>query len=150
MWYRFKYDLQHWHVTLGRLFVLQWASAWQNKMNCVSSKDSDQPVIPPGLNRVFLSAWRNHGSLAIYEAHCKDSDWAELCLRWAHSYFVNYVVLRLKCDLRVKCKFWNMTRGPFFNGVLTDVCAGPFLESQDLHAGGGVGGGAVPALILYK
>ena len=57
MWFWFKFDLrfifQHWHVTLCRLFILQWASTWQNKMACVSSKDSGQPGYPFSLIRVF-------------------------------------------------------------------------------------------------
>ena len=34
--------------------VIIWAASWQNKQNdCASSEDSDQPVHPPSLIRVF-------------------------------------------------------------------------------------------------
>ena len=33
-----------------------------------------QPGHPPSLIRVFLSAWRKHGSLATHWAQCEDSD----------------------------------------------------------------------------
>ena len=69
-----------------------WATTWQNQQNdWAPSEDSDQPS---------LSAWRNLRSLATHWVHSEDwSDWvdaqADLSLRWAHSHFVGFVMLRL-------------------------------------------------------
>ena len=67
----------------------------------VPSEDSDQTGHPPSLNRVFAVRIKNHWILSYPQnAHGKLwSDWADakadLSLRWAHSYFVGFVVLRL-------------------------------------------------------
>ena len=43
-------------------------------MACSPSGDSIQPGHPPSLIRVFLSAWRNHESLATHWTHSKDTN----------------------------------------------------------------------------
>ena len=79
-----------------------WATTWQNQQNeCAHSEDSDQPVHPPSLIRVF--AVRSMGSQGPKVSSCGQrrlwSDWADaqtdLSLRWAHSHFVGFVMSRL-------------------------------------------------------
>ena len=79
-----------------------WATTWQNQQNeCEPSEDSDQPRHPPSLIRVF--AGRSKGSWGPKISSCGQrrlrSDWADaqadLSLRWAHTYFVGFVMSRL-------------------------------------------------------
>ena len=82
------FNIDMWHVTLSTI-LLQWASAWQNKMTCVSSKDSDQPVHPPSLTRIFAVRMKKPGSLAIHEAHSKDSDWDWMAANYIVNMYIN-------------------------------------------------------------
>ena len=79
-----------------------WATAWENQQSdCAPSEDSDQPGHPPSLIRVF--AVRSMGNYGPTLFSCGQrifrSDWADaqadLSLRWAHSHFVGFVMLRL-------------------------------------------------------
>ena len=58
---------------------------------------------PFSLIKVFAVRMKNHWVISYPKAHSEDwSDWAEaqadLSLRWAHSYFIGVVVLRLKSN----------------------------------------------------
>ena len=72
-----------------------------NKMACAPSEDSDQPGHPPSLIRVFAvlmkKAWVLSYPLSTQRRPW--SDWAnvqaDLSLRLAHSYFVDFVMRRL-------------------------------------------------------
>ena len=72
-----------------------------NKMACAPIEDSDQPGHPPSLIRVVTvrmkKAWVLSYPLSAQRRLC--SDWvdalADLSLRWAHSHFVGFVMLRL-------------------------------------------------------
>ena len=72
------------------------------KMACVPSEDSDQPVHPPSLIRVF--AVRSVGSWGLKLSSCRQrklwSDWADtqadLSLRWAHMPFCRFCHARLR------------------------------------------------------
>ena len=83
------------------------------EMSLCMTKPTKWPVHPAktriglGIRPVWsessLSAWRIIGSLATHKVHSKDwSDWAhaktDLSLRRAHSYFVGFVMLRLKYE----------------------------------------------------
>ena len=79
-----------------------WAATWQNQQSdCAPSEDSDQPGHPPSLIRVFAvrmkKAWVLSYPLSAQRRLW--SDWAnaqiDLSLRWAHSYFVGFVMSRL-------------------------------------------------------
>ena len=82
--------------------LYNWAATWQNQQSgCVPSEDSDQPGHPPSLIRVFAvrlkKAWVLSYPLSAQQRLW--SDWADaqadLSLRWAHSHFVCFVMLRL-------------------------------------------------------
>ena len=79
-----------------------WATTWQNQQNeCAPSEDSGQPGNPPSLIRVFAvcmkKAWVLSYTLSVRRR--LRSAWADaqadLSLRWAHSHFVGFVMLRL-------------------------------------------------------
>ena len=59
-----------------------------------------------------LSAWRKFGSLATHWAHSKDSDqtgqlpWL-ICVHWAHSHFVCFVMRRLISSFPVLFTIWK-------------------------------------------
>ena len=64
------------------------------------SEDSDQPRHPPSLIRVFACAqWVAKNSSFLHADNKDWSDWvdaqADLSLRWAHSHFVGFVMMRL-------------------------------------------------------
>ena len=72
-----------------------------NKMACAPSDDSDQPGHPPSLIRVFTVRMKKALFLS-YPLSAQQrlwSDWADaqadLSLRWAHSHFVGFVMMRL-------------------------------------------------------
>ena len=86
------------HVLLP---VYDWASRQNNKMACAPSENSDQPERPPSLIRVFTVHMRKAWVLS-YPLSAQGwlwSDWADaqgdLSLRWAHGYFVGFVMRRL-------------------------------------------------------
>ena len=73
----------------------KWVATWQNQHGeCAPSESS-------------LSAWKNLGSLATHWAHSKDwSDGhADLSLCLAHTHFVGFVLLWLKC---ISFTLWNI------------------------------------------
>ena len=85
--------------------------ALSSKISCLMTKPTKWHVRPAktqislGIRPVWsessLSAWRNHGPLATHWAHsedwsdCTDAQ-ADLSLRWAHIYFVGFVMSWLK------------------------------------------------------
>ena len=90
-------------VIFGRwqVLYLKWATTWQNQQcGCAPSEDSDQLGHPPSLSRVF--AVRSVDSQGRTVSSCGQrrlwSDWADaqadLSLRWAHTHFVGFVMLR--------------------------------------------------------
>ena len=92
------------HILLITMII--WAATWQNQQNeCAPSQHSDQPGHPPSLIRVFAvrmkKAWVLSYPLSGQQRLW--SDWADaqadLSLRWAHSHFVGFVMLRLKCAI---------------------------------------------------
>ena len=79
-----------------------------NKMTVRKAKTQISLGIRPVWSKSSLSAWRKFGSLVTHWAHSEDSGQTGrmprlICLRWAHSHFVGFV----------------MTRLIFFIGVLT-------------------------------
>ena len=71
-----------------------------NKMSVRPAKTQISLGICPVWSESSLCAWRQLGSLATHSAHSEDwSDWADaqadLSLRWAHTYFVGFVMSRL-------------------------------------------------------
>ena len=85
-----------------------WAASWQNQHNdCAqrrlrsASAQSDQSS---------LSAWRKVGSLATHWAHSEDDQTEQMprliCLRWAHSHFVGFVMRWLIFHRRQENIFW--------------------------------------------
>ena len=74
-----------------------------NKMACAPSEDSDQPVHPPSLIRVFAVRMKKAWVLSYPLSAPRRlwSDWADaqadLSLRWAHIHFVGFVTRRLIC-----------------------------------------------------
>ena len=73
-----------------------------SKMACAPSEDSDQPGRPPSLIRVFAVRTKKTWVLSYPLSAQRRlwSDWtdaqADLSLLWAHSYFVGFVMRRLK------------------------------------------------------
>ena len=80
--------------------IVKWATTWQNQQSdCAPSEDSDQPGHPPSLIRVFAVRMKKTWVLSYpFSAQRRLwSDWADLiCLRWAHTYFVGFVMSWLK------------------------------------------------------
>ena len=71
-----------------------------NKMSVHLAKTQISLGIRPVWSEFSLSAWRNLGSLATHWVHSEDwSDWvdaqSDLSLRWVHTHFVGFVMLRL-------------------------------------------------------
>ena len=67
--------LEHLFVYLVCVIFNIWAAARQNQQRtCALSEDSYQRGHPPSLTRIFMSAWRNLGSLSSYWAHSEASD----------------------------------------------------------------------------
>ena len=90
----------------------KWAATRQNQQNeCAPSEDSDQPGHPSSLIRVFAvhmkKAWVLSYPLSVQRRLW--SDWADaqadLSLRWAHTYFVGFVMSWLK-SYRQKRHVW--------------------------------------------
>ena len=91
-----------WSSSLLQEQALLWAVTGQNQQNeCPTSEDSDQPWHPPSLMRVFSfrmkKAWVLSYPLSTQRRLW--SDWADAqadpSLRWAHTHFVGFVMLRL-------------------------------------------------------
>ena len=80
--------------------IVEWAKTWQNQQSdCAPSEDSDQPGHPPSLIRVFTVCMKKTWVLSYpFSAQRRLwSDWADLiCLRWAHTHFVGFVMSWLK------------------------------------------------------
>ena len=80
--------------------IVKWATTWQNQQSdCAPSEDSDQPGHPPSLIRVFAVRMKKTWVFSYpFSAQRRLwSDWADLiCLRWAHTYFVGFVMSWLK------------------------------------------------------
>ena len=80
--------------------IVKWATTWQNQQSdCAPSEDSDHPGHPPSLIRVFAVRMKKTWVLSYpFSAQRRLwSDWADLiCLRWAHTYFVGFVMSWLK------------------------------------------------------
>ena len=72
-----------------------------NKVTVRPANAQDRPGRAPSLIRVFAVRVKKLGSLASHWAHSEDSDQTErmprlICLRWAHSHFVGFVMRRLE------------------------------------------------------
>ena len=80
--------------------IVEWAKTWQNhQSDCAPNEDSDQPWHPPSLIRVFTVRMKKTWVLSYpFSAQRRLwSDWADLiCLRWAHTHFVGFVMSWLK------------------------------------------------------
>ena len=69
------------------------AASWQNQKNGMCAQRRLRSALASAQSdQSSLSAWRNIGSLATHWVHSKDSDQADLSLRWAHSHFVGFVM----------------------------------------------------------
>ena len=83
-----------------------------NKTNKMTVHPAKTPIslgICPVWSESSLSAWRKLGSLATHLAHSEDSDQTGrmprlICLRWAHTHFVGFVVSRLIPEKRKNCE----------------------------------------------
>ena len=72
------------------------ATTWQNQKNdCAPSEDSDQPGHQPSLIRVFAVRMKKPWVLS-YPLSAQRRLWSDwlICLRWAHSHFVCFVMSR--------------------------------------------------------
>ena len=82
--------------------IVKWATTWQNhKVTVRPAKTQISLGIRPVWSESSLSAWIKLGSLATHSAHSEDSDQTGrmlrlICLRWAHTYFVGFVMSWLK------------------------------------------------------
>ena len=83
-----------------------------SKMAWVPSEDSDQPGHPSSLIRVFTvrmkKAWVLNYPLSAQRRLWSDlaDAQADLCLRWAHSHFVSFVMSRLILNNDLKLSVW--------------------------------------------
>ena len=85
-----------------RILIIMWAATWQNQQNVSApSEDTDQPGHPPSLNRVFAVRMKKAWVLS-YPLSARRRLWsdladtqADLSLRWAHSHFVGFDMMRL-------------------------------------------------------
>ena len=76
-----------WLAYVYSCIVNNWAASGQNQQNeCAPSEDSDQPVHPPSLIRVFAVRMKKAWILS-YPLSAQDAQ-ADLSLRWAHSHIV--------------------------------------------------------------
>ena len=101
-------------VCIFRIFTVhknKWAATQRNQQSdCVPSENTDQPGHLPSLIRVFAVRMKEAWALSYpLSAQLRlRSDWADaqadLSLCWAHTYFVGFVMSRLKCaDFAVCC-----------------------------------------------
>ena len=107
--------------------IQKWAATWQNQQSdCAPSEDSDQPGHPPSLIRVFAVCMKKAWVLSypLCAQRRLWSDWADaqddLSLRWAHTHFVGFVMLRLiyliqKCLPMITNSLLNILRNQGFN-----------------------------------
>ena len=79
-----------------------WAATWQNQQSdCAPSEDSDQPGHQSSLIKVFAVRMKKPWVLSYPLSAQRRlwSDWADaqadLRLRWAHTFFVGFVMSRL-------------------------------------------------------
>ena len=101
-----------------RLSLILIRYSWQNKMTCAPCEDSDQTGHrhPPSLTRVFALRMKKAWVLSYpMSAQWRLwSDWAaakaDLSLRWAHSHFVGFDMLRLKLLKSCSCLFFDTDR----------------------------------------
>ena len=125
-----------------------WTASWQNKQNnCAPSEDSDQPGHPPSLIRIFAvrmkKAWVLSYPLSAQRRLW--SDWADgqvdLCLRWAHSHFVGFVMRRLIYCRCYKSLNFGQSAGPItgiresarFKTLRTSFCWPVFPQYIRMH-----------------
>ena len=96
----------NWSQTPMTCFVVTWLiyepqHDKTNKMTCAPSEDSDQPGHPPSLIRVFAVRSKDSQGPKLSSRGQRKlwSDWADaqidMSLRWAHVYFVVFVMHRL-------------------------------------------------------
>ena len=95
-------------------FISIWAMTCQNQQSkCAPSEDSGQPRHPPSLIRVFAVRMKKPWALSYPLSAQRRlwSDWADaeadLSLPWAHSHFVDFVMLRLIFCRTTDCKSLN-------------------------------------------
>ena len=98
--YSYSFSSGKTYLVIQTWRIVKWATTWQNQQSdCAPSKDSDQPGHPPSLIRVFAVRMKKTWVLSYpFSAQRRLwSDWADLiCLRWAHTYFVGFVMSWLK------------------------------------------------------
>ena len=89
------------HVSIFSVKYFQINEQRHDKTNKMSVRPA-RTQIRPGWSEYSLSAWRKLGSLS-YPLSAEQrlwSDWADaqadLSLRWAHTHFIGFVMLRLK------------------------------------------------------
>ena len=96
------------------LRITIWAVTWQNQQNGMcAQQNSDQPGHPPSLIRVFAARMKKPWALScpLNTQRSLWSDWADasaqsdLSIRWVHSDFVGFVMLRLNYSERPVCSF---------------------------------------------
>ena len=108
-----------------------WAATWPNQqIDCAPSEDSDQPGHPPSLIRVFAvhmkKAWVLSYPLSAQRRLWSDLDaQADLSLRWAHTHFVGFVMLRLNC-------LCNLSENNFIHYFL-EYCLNQFVLKSNTY-----------------
>ena len=98
--YSYSFTSRKTYLVIQTWRIVKWATTWQNQQSdCAPSEDTDQPGHPPSLIRVFAVRMKKTWVLSYpFSAQRRlRSDWADLiCLRWAHTHFVGFVMLWLK------------------------------------------------------
>ena len=101
--------------------IIIWATTWQNQQSdCVPSKDSEQPVHPPSLIRVFTVRMKKAWVLSYPSSTQRRlwSNWddaqADLSLRWVHCHFVGFVMTWLILCCSFHKRQWATEVGNFY------------------------------------
>ena len=94
-------------MTYGKISAYWiWATAWENQQNA-PREDSDQSGLRPVWSESALYAqWIAKGPRFLHADSEDWSDWADaqidLSLRWAHTYFVDFIMSWLICLLELE------------------------------------------------
>ena len=99
------HHLKRVHRLSDKSQAIQLLELPHDKTNNVAVRPAKTQIslgICPVWSESSLSAWRNLGSLAIHWVHSEDSDQTGrmprlICLRWAHTHFVGFVMSWLTC-----------------------------------------------------
>ena len=98
-------EIYSYSVTSGKTYlviqtwrIVKWATTWQNQQSDYSPSE-DQPGHPPSLIRVFAVRIKKTWVLS-YPFSAQRRLWLDradlICLRWAHTHFVGFVMSWLK------------------------------------------------------